>query len=68
MSYNNDITSPSEMVMDTDDYVGIPNESEKEPVAIINPDNDNDIDNLQDLPLATDRKPCWSSLVALCIC
>ncbi|KAM0601550.1 hypothetical protein ACHAP1_008588 [Verticillium nonalfalfae] len=44
------------MVMDTDDYVGIPNESEKEPVAIINPDNDHDIDNLQDLPLATDHE------------
>lgn len=44
------------MVVDSDDYVGIPTESEKEPVAIINPDHlDNDADQLQDLPLATDR-------------
>jgi ubiquitin carboxyl-terminal hydrolase 7 len=43
------------MVVDTDDYVGAPELTEKEPVAIINPDNlDNDVDQLQDLPLATD--------------
>ncbi|KAH6696852.1 ubiquitin carboxyl-terminal hydrolase [Plectosphaerella plurivora] len=55
MSYNHDVHSPNEMVVDTDDYVGAPELTEKEPVAIINPDNlDNDVDQLQDLPLATD--------------
>ncbi|KAI8304182.1 ubiquitin carboxyl-terminal hydrolase [Colletotrichum asianum] len=54
MSYNNDIHSPNEMVVDTDEYVGGP-DSEKEPIAIINPDNlDNEVEQLQDLPLATD--------------
>lgn len=43
------------MVVDTDDYVGVADVSEKEPIAIINPDNlDTDADQLQDLPLATD--------------
>lgn len=44
------------MVVDTDDYVGVPNLSEKDPVAIINPDNiDEDTEHLQDLPMADDR-------------
>lgn len=52
---NHNVPSP-EMVVDTDDYVGVANEPEKEPVAIINPDNlDQEAEQLQDLPLATDR-------------
>ncbi|KAK5993223.1 Deubiquitinating enzyme 15 [Cladobotryum mycophilum] len=52
-SYN--IPSPNEMVVDTDDYVGVANAPEKDSVAIINPDNlDHDVDQLQDLPLAND--------------
>lgn len=45
------------MVVDTDDYVGAPNASEKEPVAIISPDSgvEHEADQLQDLPLANDR-------------
>ena len=31
--------SPNEMVVDTSDYVDVDTENEKEPVAIINPDN-----------------------------
>ncbi|UQC82690.1 ubiquitin carboxyl-terminal hydrolase [Colletotrichum lupini] len=54
MSYNNDIHSPNEMVVDTDEYVG-GTDSEKEPIAIIDPDNlDNGAEQLQDLPLAND--------------
>lgn len=53
-SYN--VPSPNEMVVDTDDYVGVANDPEKDPVAIINPDQlEQDADQLQDLPLATDR-------------
>lgn len=44
------------MVVETDEYVGGP-DAEKEPVAIINPDNlDNEAEQLQDLPLASDCK------------
>jgi hypothetical protein len=43
------------MVVDTPDYDGFDDMSEKEPVAIISPDPaDMDTDPLQDLPLATD--------------
>lgn len=53
-SYN--VPSPNEMVVDSDDYVGLANDPEKDPVAIISPDSlDQDQDQLQDLPLATDR-------------
>jgi hypothetical protein len=43
------------MVMDTDDYINVADEPEK--VAIINPDNlePTEVDQLQDLPMATDR-------------
>lgn len=58
-SYN--VDSPNEMVVDTDDYVGITNASEKDSVAIINPDGleqgDSD-QQLQDLPLANDCMSC----------
>lgn len=48
--------SPNEMVMDTGDYVGVDNDPEKDPVAIINPDNlEQEAEQLQDLPLANDR-------------
>ena len=43
--------------MDTDDYVSVPEVSEKDSVAIINPEglDQNDLDQqLQDLPLADD--------------
>ncbi|KID87115.1 Peptidase C19, ubiquitin carboxyl-terminal hydrolase 2 [Metarhizium guizhouense ARSEF 977] len=54
-SYN--VDSPNEMVVDTDDYVGVANAPEKDSVAIINPDGleqgDSD-QQLQDLPLAND--------------
>jgi ubiquitin carboxyl-terminal hydrolase 7 len=54
MAFNS--PSPNEMVMDTGDYVGVGNDPEKDPVAIINPDNlDQEADQLQDLPLATDH-------------
>jgi hypothetical protein len=47
--------SPNEMVVDTPDYDGFDDMSEKEPIAIISPDPaDMDTDRLQDLPLATD--------------
>ncbi|KAL2760507.1 hypothetical protein ACRALDRAFT_1059705 [Sodiomyces alcalophilus JCM 7366] len=57
MSFNHhDVQSPNEMVVDTDEYVGVTNGSEKESIAIINPDNlDSESDQLQDLPLATDH-------------
>lgn len=43
------------MIVDTGDYVGVANDTEKEPVAIINPDNyENDGQHLPDLPLAND--------------
>lgn len=55
-SYN--VDSPSEMVVDAEDYVGVTSIPEKETVAIINPDgpDQSDVDQqLQDLPLANDR-------------
>lgn len=53
-SYN--VNSPNEMVVDTEDYVGVANEPDKDPVAIINPDSpDGSADQLQDLPMANDR-------------
>lgn len=51
-AYN--VPSPNEMVVDTGDYVS--HDPEKEPVAIISPDNlEPEADQLQDLPLANDR-------------
>lgn len=54
-SYNGD--SPSELVMENDDYVGVTDAIEKDSVAIINPDGleqeDSDQQS-QDLPLAND--------------
>jgi ubiquitin carboxyl-terminal hydrolase 7 len=48
--------SPNEMVVDSEDYVGGQNPPEQESVAIINPENlENDAEQLQDLPKATDR-------------
>ncbi|TDZ12865.1 Ubiquitin carboxyl-terminal hydrolase 21 [Colletotrichum sidae] len=41
------------MAVDTDDYAGGP-ESEKEPITIIPESLDNDVEQLQDLPLAND--------------
>lgn len=55
MSFNHDVQSPNEMVVDTDDYVNLGTESEKESVAIITPDHLSE-DQLQDLPLATDHE------------
>lgn len=53
-AYN--VPSPNEMVVDTGDYVGVDNDSEKGPVAIISPDSmEQEADQLQDLPLANDR-------------
>ncbi|CAG1983299.1 unnamed protein product [Fusarium graminearum] len=51
-----DINSPNDMVMDTDDYIGVASEPEK--VAIIDPDSfeQSEADQLQDLPLATDHE------------
>ncbi|WZH44968.1 Ubiquitin thiolesterase [Fusarium acuminatum] len=51
-----DINSPNDMVMDTDDYINVADEPEK--VAIINPDNlePTEVDQLQDLPVATDHE------------
>ena len=44
------------MVVDSEDYVGTANAPDPDHVAIINPDNlDNETDQLQDLPKATDR-------------
>lgn len=58
-SYNPDIQSPSEMVVDTDEFSGVANAPEQDHVAIINPENlDSEVDQLQDLPKATDRRPC----------
>lgn len=54
-SYN--VDSPGDMVVDTDDYVGVANAPEKDSVAIINPDGPEQGDSdqqLQDLPLAND--------------
>ena len=55
-SYN--VDSPNEMVVDADDYVGVTDASEKDPVAIISPDSveHGETDQqLQDLPMANDR-------------
>ncbi|KAM5342649.1 hypothetical protein ACJ41O_013615 [Fusarium nematophilum] len=51
-----DVHSPNDMVMDTDDYIGVANEPEK--VAIINPDSleHGEADQLQDLPMANDHE------------
>ncbi|KAL7816955.1 putative ubiquitin hydrolase [Trichoderma aethiopicum] len=53
-SYN--VPSPNEMVVDTDDYVGVPNAPEKESVTMISPEGgaEQEADQLQDLPLAND--------------
>lgn len=58
-----DINSPNDMVMDTDDYIGVANEPEK--VAIINPDNleQSEVDQLQDLPMANDRAYSFHYLI-----
>ncbi|OAQ77587.1 ubiquitin C-terminal hydrolase [Purpureocillium lilacinum] len=49
------VDSPNEMVVDTDEYVG--DVSEKDPVAIISPDDNGESDQqLQDLPLANDHE------------
>ncbi|KAK7996278.1 ubiquitin carboxyl-terminal hydrolase [Apiospora marii] len=57
MSYDPEIHSPNEMVVDSsDDYV-VPaaGDNEKEPVAIINPDSlDADVDQPENVTLATD--------------
>ncbi|POR35949.1 Ubiquitin carboxyl-terminal hydrolase 21 [Tolypocladium paradoxum] len=56
-SYN--VDSPNEMVVDADDYVGVADAPEKDPVAIISPDNleHGETDQqLQDLPLANDHE------------
>lgn len=49
--------SPNEMVVDTSDYVDVDTENEKEPVAIINPDNLGQDEELveENRPLANDR-------------
>ncbi|VUC34971.1 unnamed protein product [Clonostachys rosea] len=53
-AYNN-APSPNEMVVDTGDYLDVDNDPEKDPVAIISPENlDQEADQLQDLPLAND--------------
>lgn len=54
-SYN--VDSPNEMVVDTDDYVGVANAPEKDSVAIINPeglDQGDSDQQLENLPLAND--------------
>ena len=55
LEQTHDVNSPNDMIMDTDDYIGVANEPEK--VAIINPDNleQGEVDQLQDLPMANDR-------------
>jgi ubiquitin carboxyl-terminal hydrolase 7 len=54
-AYN--VPSPNEMVVDTGDYVSVEHDPEKDQVAIINPDNlEQEAEQLQDLPLANDRK------------
>lgn len=57
MSYP--VDSPNEMIMDADDYVGVLDAPDKEPVAIISPDNLDQVETsqqLQDLPLADDHE------------
>lgn len=49
------------MVMDTDDYVGVANEPDKDPVAIIPETLDQEADQLQDLPMANDRASPYPS-------
>lgn len=53
MAHN--VPSPNEMVMDTDDYVGAGNDPEKDPIAIITPDEP-ETDQPLDEPLATDHE------------
>ena len=55
-SYN-DMQSPNEMVVDTDDYVGNADAPEQDPVAIINPDQleIETVEPARDLVKATDR-------------
>lgn len=53
-AYNN-APSPNEMVVDTGDYLDVDNDPERDPVAIISPENlDQEADQLQDLPVADD--------------
>lgn len=52
---SHDVNSPNDMVMDTDDYVGVANEPDKDPVAIIPETLDQEADQLQDLPMANDH-------------
>ncbi|CAM1508456.1 Fc.00g053040.m01.CDS01 [Cosmosporella sp. VM-42] len=54
-SYN--VNSPNDMVVDSGDYIGVANEPDKEPVAIINPDSpEHEADQLEDLPMANDHE------------
>lgn len=54
-SYDSEIHSPNEMIVDTQDDL-VPAENEKEQVVDINPDSlDNDADQHDNAPLATDR-------------
>lgn len=67
-----DVNSPNDMIMDTDDYVGVANEPDKSPVAIINPDNTEqaEADQLQDGPRADDcaySSPTIIQYLALCL-
>ncbi|KAF7559047.1 hypothetical protein G7046_g5116 [Stylonectria norvegica] len=53
-SYN--VHLPNDMIVDSGDYVGVANEPDTDPVAIINPDSpEGEADQLQDLPQANDH-------------
>ncbi|ODA78381.1 hypothetical protein RJ55_05762 [Drechmeria coniospora] len=55
MSFN--IDSPNDMVIDNDEYGAVADAFEKEPVAIIHPDDNGETDRqLQDLPMANDHE------------
>ena len=58
-AFNPDVHSPNDMMIDSEEHIVEPtaNGVEKDDLAIIDPNNlDNEQEQLQDLPVATDRE------------
>lgn len=58
-AFNPDVHSPNDMMIDSEEHIVEPtaNGAEKDDLAIIDPNNlENDPEQLQDLPVATDRE------------
>ena len=65
-SYDADILSPNDMLVDPDEYVVEPPENEKDDVAIINPDQLGSDVELPDLPRADDCKTSHDQACSNC--